>query len=78
MPFKVVIFQAIQSIVFQSSIPGLLKRFCSAAPFKKRFFYAAPLLDSLDVNDTCKRLIKNLKMHFCQWRNHTNAQNPRK
>jgi len=30
----------------------------------------------LDLNDTCKRLITNLKMHFCQWRNPTNAHNP--
>jgi len=35
-------------------------------------------MDSLDVNDTCKRLITNLKVHFCQWRNPTNAHNPRK
>jgi len=35
-------------------------------------------MDSLDVNDTFERLITNLKMHFCQWRNHTNAHNPRK
>jgi len=25
-----------------------------------------------------ERLITNLKMHFCQWRNPTNAHNPRK
>jgi len=35
-------------------------------------------MDSLDVNDTCKRLIINIKMHFCQWRNPTDAHNPRK
>jgi len=35
-------------------------------------------MDSLDVNDTFERLITNLKMHFCQWRNPTNAHNPRK
>jgi len=45
---------------------------------KKVFSYAAPLLDSLDVNEKFKRLIKNLKMHFCQWGNPTNAHNPRK
>jgi len=49
-------------------MPGLLQLVCSAAP----------LMDSLDVNDTCKRLITNLKMHFCQWRNPTNARNLRK
>jgi len=59
-------------------MPGLLKLFCSAVPLRKSFFYAAPLSDSLDVNDTCKRLITNLTMHLCQWRNHTNAHNPRK
>jgi len=31
-------------------------------------------MDSLDV----ERLITNLKMHFCQWGNPTNAHNPRK
>ena len=55
-------------------MPGLHKLFCSAAPFKKCFFYAAPSMDSLDVNDTCKRLVTNLKMHFCQWQNPTIAQ----
>jgi len=35
-------------------MPGFLKLFSSAVPLKKRFFYTAPLLDSLDVNDTCK------------------------
>jgi len=43
---------------------GLLKLFYSAAPFKKSFFYAAPSIDSLDVNDTCKRLITKLNTHF--------------
>jgi len=33
---------------------------------------------SLDPNDMCQRLITNLIMHFCQWRNPTNAHNPRK
>jgi len=33
-------------------------------------------MDSLDVNDTCKRLITILKRHFCLWRNHTNVYNP--
>jgi len=46
--------------------------------FEKRFFYAASLMDSLDVNDTFEHLITNLKMHFCQWRNPTNAHTPRK
>jgi len=32
-------------------------------------------MDSLDDNDTCKRPITNLKMHFCHWRNPTNAHN---
>jgi len=35
-------------------------------------------MNSLDVNDTRKRPITNLKTHFCQWRNPTNAHNPRK
>jgi len=35
-------------------------------------------MDSLDVNDAFERLITNLKMHFCQWWNPTNAHNPRK
>jgi len=35
-------------------------------------------MDSLDVNDTCKRPSTNLKMQFCQWRNPTNTHNPRK
>jgi len=34
--------------------------------------------DSLDVNDTYKRLITNIKKRFCPWWNHTNAHNPRK
>jgi len=33
-------------------------------------------MDSLDVNDTCKGLITNLKRHFRLWQNHTNAHNP--
>jgi len=32
----------------------------------------------LDLNDTCERLITNLTMHFCPWRNPTDAHNPRK
>jgi len=32
----------------------------------------------LDINDTCKHLITNLKMHFCQWRNPTIAHDSRK
>jgi len=32
----------------------------------------------LDLDDACQRLNTNLKMHFCQWRNPTNAHNPRK
>jgi len=35
-------------------------------------------MDSLYFNDTCERPITNLKRHFCPWRNHTNAHNPRK
>jgi len=31
-------------------------------------------MDRLDVNDACKRFITNIKMHFCQWRNLTNAR----
>ena len=38
---------------------------------KKGFSIAAPLMDCLDVNDTFKRQITNLKIHFCQWRNPT-------
>jgi len=30
------------------STPELLKLFCSATPFSKTFFYATPLLDSLE------------------------------
>jgi len=30
-------------------------------------------MDSLDVNDTFERLITNLKMRFCHWRNPTNV-----
>jgi len=33
---------------------------------------------SLDITDIFERQITNLKMHFCQWRNPTNAHNPRK
>jgi len=36
------------------------------------------LMDSLVVNDTCKRPITKLKRHFCLWRSHSNAHNPRK
>jgi len=36
------------------------------------------LMDSLDVNNTCKYPITNLKGHFCLWRHHANAHNPRK
>jgi len=36
--FEVVIFQALQNIVFQSSVPGLLKLFCSVTPFSKKVF----------------------------------------
>jgi len=35
-------------------------------------------MDSLDVNDTCKRPITNLKSHFCLWRNYTNTKNPQR
>jgi len=59
-------------------MPGLLKLFVLRPHFEKRFSYAAPFVDCLDVNDTFKRLIKNVKMHFCQWGNPTNAHNPRK
>ena len=42
--------------------------FCD--PFYKTFFMR-PLMESLlDDNDTCKRLITNLKRHFCLWRNY--------
>jgi len=33
---------------------------------------------ALDVNCPCKRPITNFKRHFCLWRNHKNAHNPRK
>ena len=78
--FEIVLFQAIQSssnpLSFNTLCNGFPKHFCSAVPLKKRFFYAAPLMDSLDINDACKCLITNLKRHFCQWRNHANAHNP--
>ena len=32
--------------------------------FEKRFLYAAPLMDSLDVNDTFERLITNLRLYL--------------
>jgi len=44
-------------------MPGrarLLKLFCSATSFKKSFFMR-PLMNSLDVNDTCNRPVTNLK-----------------
>jgi len=37
--------------------PGLLKLFCSATIFLKKFFLGDPMMDSLDVTDTCKRPI---------------------
>jgi len=40
--FEVVIFQAMQNIVFYSSMPGLIKLFCSAAPFEKGFSMRPP------------------------------------
>jgi len=47
-------------------------------PILKKVLLCVPLVDSLDVNDTCKSLITNLKRHFYLCRNHTNAHNPRK
>jgi len=35
-------------------------------------------MDSLNVNDAFEGVITNLRMHFCQWQNATNAYNPRK
>jgi len=32
----------------------------------------------LGVNDTCQRLITNLKMHFCQWQNTYKCTQPTK
>ena len=54
---------------FNPLCQGLSNFFVLRPNFEKRFFYAASLMDSLDVNNTCKRLIKNLKMHFCQGEN---------
>jgi len=59
-------------------MPAAPTLFCSVAPFKKKFFYASPLMDSVDVINTFKCAITNLKTHFCQWQNPTNAHNPRK
>jgi len=42
--------------------PGLLKLFCSVTPFQN-FFLGDPLMDSLDVSDTCKHPI-NLQKHL--------------
>ena len=44
--------------------PGLLKLLI-CGPILKKFFLCHPLIASLDVNDTCKRLIANLMRHFC-------------
>jgi len=44
---------------------GLLKLFCSAAPFWQQFFYATLFMHDLDV--MCP--ITNLKRRFCLWRN---------
>jgi len=63
---------------FNPLCQGFSNFFVLRPHFEKRFFYAAPLMDSLDVNDTFERLITNLKKHFCQWRNLSNAYNPRK
>jgi len=63
---------------FDPLFQGFSNFFVLGPHLKKSFFCAAPLMDSLDVNDTCKRLITNLKMHICQWANPTNAHNPRK
>ena len=46
--------------------------------FGKRFLYAGPLMDSLDINDTFECLITNLRLYFCQWRNLAYARNPLK
>jgi len=51
------------NIPLQLSRPGLLKLFCSATHFKIVFFLGDLLMDSLDVNDTCKRPI-SLQKHI--------------
>jgi len=52
---------------FNPLCQGFLNFFVLWPHFEKSFFSAAPLMDSLDVNDTSEHLIANLKMHFCRW-----------
>ena len=47
--------------LFFSFSPGLLKLSCFASTLEE-FFLGGPLMDSLDVNDTCKRRI-SLQKH---------------
>jgi len=51
-------------------------------PTFKKFFQCDSTqfnaIESLDVNDTSKHPITNLKTHFCLWPNHANAHNPQK
>ena len=46
--------------------------------FQKGFSMRPFVIESLDVNDTCKHPITNLKRHFSLWRNHANAHNSQK
>jgi len=56
--------QAIDSMIFNITLhkSGFLKLFCCATHLKK-IFPRRPLIDSLDVNDTCKRPI-SLQKHL--------------
>ena len=44
--------------------------------FRNRFFNATPLIENLDVNDTCEHPITNLQRHYCL--NHENSHDPQK
>jgi len=45
-------------------MPGRLKIFLSGS-ILKQILLCDPFIDSLDVDDTCKRLITNFNKHFC-------------
>jgi len=46
-------------------MPGLLKLFVLQPHFEKRFLYAAPLMDSLDVNDLKDAVLSMAKYYKC-------------
>jgi len=45
---------------------GLLKLFI-LRPILKKVFQCDPLIESLNVDDTCKHPITNIKRHLCLW-----------